>query len=311
MCRDYCKHRIKLICILCLFLVFGLFQTTGIVSRAAEPALNRTELKITRRRTFQLKLKNAKGKVTWKSSNKSVAVVDEKGLVTAKKAGKCVIKAKYKGTTYRCRVRVYKYSIYWTPDMLKEKYSPEKDSGKIILAGSSYMEYWADAKSALAPFEILKMGIASTKIEDWMMLYKELIVPYNPKAVVICSGDNNMNGGKNSESGEDTAKKAIELLNCLREELPGVPIYYVAPAPNIRRFHVWDQYVICGYLVRKFCESHEDFYFIDCAPKLLKRGRLQKNLYEADDLHLNKKGYKIWGRVIGNRLRKDLLTSGV
>lgn len=55
-----------------------------------------------------LKLSGIKGKVTWKSSKKSVAVVDSSGVVTTKKTGKCTITVKKSGKTYRCNITVKK-----------------------------------------------------------------------------------------------------------------------------------------------------------------------------------------------------------
>lgn len=63
---------------------------------AKKAALNKTSLKLKKGKTYQLKTKNVKGTVTWKSSNKKIATVSKKGKVTAKKAGSTVIKATYK-----------------------------------------------------------------------------------------------------------------------------------------------------------------------------------------------------------------------
>lgn len=48
--------------------------------------------------------KISNGKITWSSSNKSVAKVSSKGTVTGVKSGMAVISAKYNGRTYRCVV---------------------------------------------------------------------------------------------------------------------------------------------------------------------------------------------------------------
>lgn len=56
--------------------------------------------------TKQLTIKNAKGKTSWKSGNKSVATVDNNGKVKAVKAGTAVITAKNKGVTLKCTVTV-------------------------------------------------------------------------------------------------------------------------------------------------------------------------------------------------------------
>lgn len=275
-------------------------------SRPEKPHLNETSLKMTRKRTYQLKLKGAQGKVRWKSSNPSVVSVSENGRIKAKKAGTCVITAKCAGKKYRCDVRVYESSKEWRPGAILDMYRPKKDKGKVILAGSSYMERWDTAEKALEPFEVLNMGIAGSKADDWIRLYQKLLVPYKPKAIVLCTGDNNMNAGPDSESGSATAQKVIYLLKQLQKELPDTEIYYVSVAPNPRRWKVWSQMKECNRTVEQYCKTKKRLHFIDMTPHLLKKGALQKKLYCSDRLHLNKKGYKIWGEVIGNRLRQDM-----
>ena len=54
----------------------------------------------------KLVLKNAAGKVTWKSKNSSVAKVGRKGVVRAKKSGKTTIIARFGGKKYKCKVTV-------------------------------------------------------------------------------------------------------------------------------------------------------------------------------------------------------------
>lgn len=49
--------------------------------------------------------------ITWKSSNSKVASVDQFGIVTAKKAGKCKIKAKTKDSYAYCEVVVRKTKV--------------------------------------------------------------------------------------------------------------------------------------------------------------------------------------------------------
>lgn len=49
-----------------------------------------------------------KGKITWKSSNKKIATVSKKGVVTAKKAGTATITATCNGKKATCKVKVKK-----------------------------------------------------------------------------------------------------------------------------------------------------------------------------------------------------------
>ena len=73
---------------------------------AAQVKLNKKKLTLRKGKTKKLVLKNADGKITWKSSKKSVASVSRTGVVTAKKSGKATITAKYNGEKYKCKVTV-------------------------------------------------------------------------------------------------------------------------------------------------------------------------------------------------------------
>ena len=85
-------------------------EATKKVPASAKPAvkLNKTTLKLKAGKTYQLKVKNASSKIKWSSSDKKVAKVSQKGLVTAKKAGRVKITALVGKKKLVCKVRVLK-----------------------------------------------------------------------------------------------------------------------------------------------------------------------------------------------------------
>lgn len=98
--------------IISLFLAFAIVLTTFSLSSntsyAASIKLNKTNITLLRKQISQLKVKNTKKKVTWYSSNKSVATVSKTGKVTGQKKGTAVITAKVGSKKYRCKVKVSK-----------------------------------------------------------------------------------------------------------------------------------------------------------------------------------------------------------
>lgn len=102
-------------------------------------------LKIGSRHTLKAKVKPAKAKVTWKSSQKKVAVVSSKGKITPKKKGKATITAtvRYKKMTKKasCKVTVTeKKKVVPKPSPEMPTQAPQqKRVNQIVTEKTSYM----------------------------------------------------------------------------------------------------------------------------------------------------------------------------
>lgn len=73
--------------------------------QVADPKLNKTSIKLKKKKSYTLKVSQRYGKVTWKSSKSSVVSV-KNGKVTTKKKGTAYIYASCDGRSMRCKVTV-------------------------------------------------------------------------------------------------------------------------------------------------------------------------------------------------------------
>ena len=119
------------------------YTPAGSVDAKAVISKKRLTMKVSEK--FSLKLKGAKGKVTWKSGRPKVAKVSKKGKVTALKKGKSTITARNAGKKYKCSVTVKNNTQKElnTPPVNTPAPEPTPDTRYIIKAeSSSYSQYF-------------------------------------------------------------------------------------------------------------------------------------------------------------------------
>lgn len=81
--------------------------------------LNKTSGKLYRKQTMQLSVTStSKSPAKWKSNKKSIATVDENGMVTAVKHGTAIITVTVDGISKSCEITVQKPTIRFEPDTL-------------------------------------------------------------------------------------------------------------------------------------------------------------------------------------------------
>ena len=95
-----------------IYAVYGgrTYKCRVTIKEAKTPVLNKTSLTLNLDGQYNLVLKNAPGKATWKSSNPSVASVDD-GFVYAREKGNTTITARYGGKNYTCLITVLNTKI--------------------------------------------------------------------------------------------------------------------------------------------------------------------------------------------------------
>ncbi|MDR2047212.1 MAG: GDSL-type esterase/lipase family protein [Clostridiales bacterium] len=171
--------------------------------------------------------------------------------------------------------------------------------GEILLAGSSFIEYWETSEADLQPLVTYNVGVAGTVVSDWDKYVDKLITPFRPRAILLYVGSNDIHGGVGSKKGETVAGEVEKLFEKIHQKLPGTAIYYISIAPTPLRKNVWAEADKSNKLVAAYCAERFYLNFFDCTAALLNEdGGLKTEIYRSDRLHFNEKGYAIWTDVI-------------
>ena len=272
--------------------------------KAVKIALSSLQLVRGRQRQLLFNYNRVKN-VSWTSSDPTVASVDKTGLVQAVQPGTAVITAKWKEITFQCSVSVTGI----TEELLAQTYPAGKENqGKIILAGSSSMDYWNSAPQAFAPFEVINMAIGGTTVMQWLAWYKTLITRYKPGAVVLYVGSNDLGNG-DAVTGIQNAGNTILLLKKISKELPKIPLFYVSVNPCWSREGAWQEIRISNGEVKKYCAGKKFLHYIDISGAFAASdGTPDRKLFLEDQLHPSELGYQVWKQKVADRVKKVLNT---
>lgn len=113
-------------------------------SSSTKVKLNKTSATLTEGKTLQLKLNGTSSKANWTSNQKSVATVNSKGLVTAKKKGSAVITAQVGSKNYSCKLTVKALSLN------KTKVSLTPGQNTVLKLDTSKKIKWSSSNKKVA-----------------------------------------------------------------------------------------------------------------------------------------------------------------
>lgn len=167
----------------------------------------------------------------------------------------------------------------------------------IVFTGSSSVGLWRTVHEDMAPLTVINRGFGGSTMGDAVYWVDTLVLQYRPRAVVLYEGDNDI--GQYDGTPEEVLKGFRTFVSRIHAELPEARIYFLAIKPSILRWGLWSAMRRANDLIRAFCETRPELHFIDVAsPMLDEQGQPRADILEADDLHLNSRGYDLWATVV-------------
>lgn len=176
----------------------------------------------------------------------------------------------------------------------------------VLFVGSSSIRFWDTLAADMAPIPVIQHGFGGAKLNDLVHYADRLVTPYQPRAVVVFAGTNDIDT-EASKSPEVLLASYQTLVKIIRARQPGVPVYYIGITPSPLRWSVWPIAQETNRLIEDWSRSDDNLHFIDTSQALMgEDGEPLRDNYIFDGLHLSVQGYGIWTDIIRPRLLRDL-----
>lgn len=168
----------------------------------------------------------------------------------------------------------------------------------ILFTGSSSFTKWTDVNAYFPGYKIVNRAFGGSSLPDLIRYADEVIIPYQPKQIVIYCGDNDL-AASDSITPQIVLDRFKQLFIQIRNKLPQVHILYVAIKPSPSRERLMPKMVQANNLIKNFLKTNQYTAFADVyQPMLIQGGKPNPTLFLKDNLHMNASGYVIWQKVL-------------
>src|SRR6185295_19838364 len=155
----------------------------------------------------------------------------------------------------------------------------------VVFVGSSSIRLWKTLAQDFPKHHVLNRGFGGSEISDSVQYAKRIVIPYQPRLVVMYAGGNDIHGGKTPER---VFADFTNFVATVRTALPRARLAYISIAPNPARWAEVDKVRAANTLISDYVRHQRNMQFIDVFPHMLGAdGQPRPEIYGPDRLHMN------------------------
>jgi lysophospholipase L1-like esterase len=168
----------------------------------------------------------------------------------------------------------------------------------ILFIGSSSFTKWTDVQDYFPGYNIINRGFGGSTLKDVIRYSYDVLLPYQPKQVIIYCGENDLASSANVQA-TDVVQRFKTLYGMIRQNLPHVVIDYVSMKPSPSRKHLFPKMKEANKQIKAFLQKDKKAGFINVYDAMLDAtGNPKKEIFLEDQLHMNASGYAIWKKIL-------------
>jgi len=176
---------------------------------------------------------------------------------------------------------------------------PPRDA--ILFIGSSSIRLWKTLAQDFPQHRVINRGFGGSQIADSVRYADRIVFPYKPKQIVMYAGGNDLNAKKTPEQVFADYQAFVKKVHA---KLPRTRIAYISSAPNPARWAQVEQVKQLNRYIADHTKTDKRLTYIDTFTQMLGAdGQPLPDIYVADRLHMNAKGYALWKGIVGPALK--------
>lgn len=177
-------------------------------------------------------------------------------------------------------------------------------SNQILFIGSSSFTLWKDVQNYFPKYPILNRAFGGSTLIDVTRYRYDVIYPYSPKQIVMYCGENDF-AASDTVTVNMVVERFTNLFRLIRQKYPKVPFAYVSMKPSPSRAHLMPKYKEANDRIKDYLLTQTSTSYVNTYSAMLDAsGKPMEDIFLADRLHMNAKGYAIWQKLLKPILKK-------
>lgn len=174
-------------------------------------------------------------------------------------------------------------------------------SGAVVFVGSSSIRFWATLAEDFPGVTTINRGFGGSEMADSAFYADRIVIPYQPRLVVVYAGENDLWDGKSP----DTILADFQAFRAkVHAALPQTKVLYLSIKESPSRARIREQVRSANRLIAADCAADPRCRFVDVAtPLLAAAGGYRPELFREDQLHMRPAGYAIWAKILAPYLK--------
>ncbi|MBC7920246.1 MAG: GDSL family lipase [Ferruginibacter sp.] len=192
--------------------------------------------------------------------------------------------------------------MYWYEEEVRQLENRLKTAAppgpRVVFYGSSSVRLWDSLSPDFPAIQPLNLGFGGSTLAACAWFFERLVVPTRPDALLLYAGDNDL--------GDERHPEEVYLLFCamltlVRQHFPAIPFTYLSIKPSPARWHLVDRIRFTNQIIAGKIATAPGCHYVDVFTRMLNaHGYPQADLFNADGLHLSRKGYRAWQQVLSD-----------
>lgn len=167
--------------------------------------------------------------------------------------------------------------------------------GGVVFVGSSSIKLWEKAQDDFYFVNLIQRGFGGSCIEHSTLYADYIVIPYQPRLIVMYAGDNDIARGQSPEAVRDDFR---DFVHKIHTALPDALIAFASIKFSPSRWHLRERIERANDLIWEFCLLTPHTHFIDMTHVMLDENVEPRPELFSDGLHPNRDGYREWTKAL-------------